>query len=127
MSDFFAVISNVKIIKPMAGASVTIERSILSEKLSDTFPPADVIIRNGIVHVFADIPGMSCKDVSVYVCDNFVVLEGSKSCQNAYEGYELVRLERRFPSFKRVFKLPFNPCRYEAFLDNGVLHIILAR
>ena len=28
MSDFFAVISNVKIIKPMAGASVTIERSI---------------------------------------------------------------------------------------------------
>ncbi len=126
MSDFLAIISNVKIIKCVQGNSPELARSAAYDKLADAFPPVDVIIRNGVAHIFADVPGMSPEDISVYVYDCFVVIEGLKRGRNIYRGYELIRLERHFPSFKRVFRLPFDAYRYEALLDGGVLHIALA-
>lgn len=128
MSDILHDLSsNVIVIRCFEGALPAFKEQDSNYKMAHEFPPIDMFMDAGVFHLYADLPGVSADDVSIYLFENFLVIEGAKRRRAKGSGYKFIRLERHFKSFKRVFQLPFNTEHYEARLDDGVLHIALAR
>lgn len=121
MSNYIKIISNVKIIRRIKGSLLDIEE--VSNRY-DVFPFIDIINNKKGFHIFADIPDMMPEDVLVYIYGNKVIIEGEKKNKFKNTNYKLIHLERHFLKFRRVFTLPFQPKRYDASLNDGVLHIL---
>lgn len=122
MSEFITILSNVKIVRCLKGGMPDM-KSASSENL---FPPVDVFIRHGLVRILADLPGVAPEDVSIYIYEDYIVIEGMKEVRPLSPSYSFLRLERQRTRFRRIFKLPFAVARYDAGLVDGVLSVILA-
>lgn len=122
MSEFIAFISNVKIIKCLKGGVPDMSGSS-GENL---FPSVDVFVSGSLLRIFADLPGVAPRDVSIYIYEGYIVIEGVKDIKPLGNDYRFLRLERERTGFRRIFKLPFEVTRYDAALTDGVLMIALA-
>lgn len=122
MSEFVTFFSNVKIIKCLKGGVPDMSH----QGGEDVFPSVDVFISGNVIRMFADLPGVASQDVSVYIYEGYIVIEGIKTINPPGSDYCFLRLERERTSFRRIFKLPFQVSRFDAGLTDGVLSIALA-
>jgi HSP20 family protein len=93
------------------------------------FPPVNVWEEADHLEVEAELPGLDLKDLEIYVTGgNELTVKGCrepKAAQNA----SWHRRERPTGEFLRSLTLPYpvDPDKVEARLENGVLHITLAK
>ncbi|MEW5944764.1 MAG: Hsp20/alpha crystallin family protein [bacterium] len=73
---------------------------------SSWLPPVDVREDDDEIVITAEAPGMKEKELEVMVEDGTLTISGEKKFENEdkREGYH--RIERRYGSFKRSFRLP---------------------
>jgi HSP20 family protein len=76
-----------------------------------------------------DVPGMRKEDIEIEIKDNFLHVSGERTIRSGSEKDKLLRNERRYGKFSRVFSLPqnVNADGIEARFENGVLDIILPK
>jgi HSP20 family protein len=92
-------------------------------------PAVDVVEKAGEIVIEAEIPGVSQADITISVQSNRVEIKGAKKEPAPAGKAKYLRLEREFGRFRRLIALPCTvvPDQARAFLDNGVLVIVLVR
>jgi HSP20 family protein len=79
--------------------------------------------------VSIDIPGMKKEDISLEVKENQLFVTGERKWESKSEKDNVLRSEKRYGKFSRVFTLPqnVNAEMIEARFENGVLEIFLPK
>lgn len=94
---------------------------------SEWAPSVDVAEDDRSIHVKADMPGMSDKDISVVVENGVLTISGEKKEERKEEkdGKRYIVSERRFGSFRRSISLPdgAKTDAIKAEFKNGVLNV----
>jgi HSP20 family protein len=93
------------------------------------FPPVNIWEDGEQLHVEAELPGLSLKDLEIFVTGgDQLTLKGERKTPSP-EKAAWHRRERLYGSFHRTFTLPFrvDAEKVEACLENGVLHVTLAK
>ena len=80
-------------------------------------------------HLSAELPGLTEKDVSVTIEDNFLSISGEKKEEKDEKKKNYHLYERRYGSFNRSFALPENvdTDKISAVVKNGVLEVIIPK
>ena len=86
-------------------------------------PNIDVSETDGAVHVKAELPGVSEKDVDVMLDGDILTIKGEKKSEKEHKDGDSTYLERRFGSFTRSVRLPFEDGQVDARFKDGVLTI----
>jgi len=75
--------------------------------------------------VTAELPGVSEKDVEVSLAGDLLTIKGEKKAEHEEKNGDSTYMERRFGSFARSVRLPFevHDEKVDATFDNGVLTI----
>ena len=94
-----------------------------------SFPAMNMWADENKAVVTAELPGISTDDLDISVQDDTLTLRGSRRLQDLEEGARYHRRERRFGSFARTLRLPFqvNAAEVDAAFRKGVLSIALPR
>ncbi len=95
-----------------------------------TFVPAvDVYEDEHNLVLKLEIPGMNEEDISVSVENNTLTVSGERKLEKEEKEENFHRIERRYGSFTRSFRLPntVDPEKVEAGYDKGILKITLAK
>ena len=94
-----------------------------------TAPRIDVYQTEKDVIVKAEIPGMSKKDLNVYVDENVIRLSGETKRNTQFKEENIYRSERYYGRFSRVVPLPVKTKSAEAQAEytDGVLSITLPK
>jgi len=92
-------------------------------------PAVDIFEKAGEIVVEVEIPGVSPADIVITVQSNRIEIKGAKREAPRSEKARYLRLEREFGRFRRLVALPCTvvPDKARAFLDNGVLVILLIK
>ncbi len=92
-------------------------------------PRVDIYEKKREIIVEAEIPGVTESDITITVQSNRVEIKGTKKEGLSSDGIKFLRLEREFGSFRRLVALPTTvlPDKAKAFLENGVLIILLKK
>ena len=91
------------------------------------YPAVDAVATgDGLVHLWADLPGLRQEDLAVYIKDGILIIEGRKKAH--YQGNErpvFLQVERMSLEFRRTFCLnyPVQEGSFSYTLSDGVLHI----
>ena len=90
-----------------------------------TMPAVDVVERDDVYEILADMPGMDEKNIEVAIANGGLSIHGEKQEDKTDESADHYVRERRFGSFERSFALPevVNADSYA----NGVLHVTLPK
>jgi HSP20 family protein len=95
-----------------------------------TFVPAvDVYEDEHNLVLKLEVPGMNEKDLNVTVENNTLTVSGERKLEKEEKEENFHRIERRYGSFSRTFRLPntVDPEKVEAGYDKGILKITLAK
>lgn len=94
---------------------------------SRLIPPMDVIEAEDAYVIVLDLPGIDADAVRVLVENGMLIVRGTKAPSE--EGGRLVRRERQYGDFLRMFALPSDAdvAGASAHLEDGVLRIRLSR
>lgn len=92
-------------------------------------PQIDVAEDEQAVHVTAELPGFTAKDVELDYAGNALAIRGHKKQEREESGRHYHRRERGSGSFTRVVSMPcaIDPERIKATFADGVLTIELAK
>ena len=94
-----------------------------------TLPRLDVKETAKALHITAELPGVSEKDVEVEITGDLLTIRGEKMAEKVEDekGYHLS--ERNYGSFLRSLTLPYevDPAKIEAKFDRGVLTVIVPK
>jgi len=84
--------------------------------------------KNGI-EVTAELPGIAEGDVDVSLSKGILTIKGEKKSEESKEGETFHIIERRYGSFSRALKLPYEPKENEvsASFKDGVLKVAIPR
>ena len=96
---------------------------------TDTFAPAcEILDEDKSFSISLDIPGLKQDEIEVEVKDNRLHITGERKDATG-EGEKVLRSERRYGKFYRVFGLPqnVNTDAIEAKFENGVLDLIIPK
>jgi HSP20 family protein len=98
-----------------------------NEYNNPTSPHMDIVIKENVVNIYVDLPGVGVEDFKVYLIENKVIIEGEKAETPVNEKRNYLMMEREFFPFKKIVELPkiFNLKNGSANLKDGVLHIKL--
>ena len=79
------------------------------------------------VHVHAELPGMSEKDVEVTLTDDGLTISGEKKAESEEKGKHFLRREFSYGAFRRLIPLPpgVQADQVKATFKNGVLEVEL--
>ena len=97
---------------------------------SDYFAPAcEILDQEKFYSIGLDIPGLAKEDIELEVKDNKLHVSGERKMKDQGEKDSVLRSERRYGKFSRVFTLPqnINADAIEARFENGVLEILLPK
>jgi HSP20 family protein len=97
---------------------------------SGTFVPAvDVYEDEHNLVLKMEIPGVNDEDVTVSVENDTLTVQGERKFEKEEKEENFHRIERRYGSFIRTFKLPntVDTDKVEAGCDKGILKITLAK
>src|SRR2546423_14380933 len=98
--------------------------------MAGTFvPPVDVYEDEHKLVLKLEIPGVSDADVDVRMENNVLTVKGERKFEKEEKEENFHRIERRYGSFARTFRLPntVDPDSVQASYENGVLRIELAK
>lgn len=120
--SFFSPLLGENLFGPMVGFS--------NEQGTRTWtPPVDIQETDNAYQVYAELPGLSKKDVDITVESNMLTLSGERKWhdERSREGYR--RMERAYGKFSRTFQLPqtVRPEDVEARFENGLLLITIPK
>jgi len=95
----------------------------------EMMPHVDIFEDKGDMVVKAELPGVDKEDVNVSITDGVLTISGEKRAEEKVEKKDYHRIERRYGSFCRSFRLPenVNTDKAKAKFKNGVLEIRLPR
>lgn len=76
-----------------------------------------------------EVPGMSDEDLNISVENSTLAVSGERKFEKEEKEENFHRIERRYGSFSRTFRLPntVDPEKVEAVYDKGILKITLAK
>jgi HSP20 family protein len=76
-----------------------------------------------------EVPGMNEEDLNVSLENNTLAISGERKFEKEEKEENFHRIERRYGSFTRTFRLPntVDPEKVEAAYDKGILKITLAK
>jgi HSP20 family protein len=96
---------------------------------SGMMPAIDVEEADNELIVTAELPGVSEKDIEVNLAGDILTIKGEKKSERETRNDDGHRLERRFGSFERSVRLPFEAKdeQVDAKFSNGVLTIRLPK
>lgn len=96
--------------------------------VSRSYPAMNVWTDENAAVVTAELPGVAPEDIEISVENDTLTVRGTRK-QEDLEGVTFHRRERRFGSFKRSFRLPFQveAAKVIAEFNDGVLNIKLPR
>ncbi len=92
-------------------------------------PNTDVVEKKDKYLVKIELPGLEKKDVDITVEDNILSISGERREEKEEKETRYHRVERRYGSFVRSFRLPetVNQNAIEASFKNGVLTVKLPK
>lgn len=90
-------------------------------------PAVDIAEEEKFFSVSLDIPGIKKEDIEIEVRENRLFVSGERKTQVEME--KLLRSERRYGKFSRIFTLPqdVNTDAIEARFEEGVLTVVLPK
>ena len=93
--------------------------------------PYGVDVREDADHIYveAELPGFRKEDVDITLENNTLTIQGERKFEKEEKEENFHRIERRYGSFVRTFKLPntVDAEKVEASYDKGILKITLAK
>lgn len=95
-----------------------------------SFTPAINVKDTGTeLKISAELPGMTDKDIEVYVDRDAMTIQGEKKLEKEEKGENRYYMESRYGSFRRTIPLPYEVDRerISAKFTNGVLNIELKK
>ncbi|HEY6273578.1 MAG TPA: Hsp20/alpha crystallin family protein [Terriglobales bacterium] len=92
-------------------------------------PPVDVYEDEHNLVLKMEIPGVHEEDLKVSLENNTLTVTGERKFEKEEKEENFHRIERRFGSFARTFRLPntVDPEKVEADYDKGILKLTLAK
>jgi HSP20 family protein len=92
-------------------------------------PPVDVYEDEHNLILKMEIPGINEEDLKVSLENNNLMVSGERKFEKEEKEENFHRIERRFGSFTRTFRLPntVDPEKVEAGYDKGILKLTLAK
>ena len=92
-------------------------------------PPVDVYEDEQNLVLKLEIPGLNDEDINVSVENNTLTVQGERKFEKEEKEENFHRIERRYGSFTRTFKLPntVDAEKVDAGYDKGILKITLAK
>ncbi|WP_457572764.1 Hsp20/alpha crystallin family protein [Desulfolithobacter sp.] len=92
-------------------------------------PSVDIYEEGNEVVVKAELPGIDKDDLNVTITENSLTISGEKKQEEKVDKKDYHRIERRYGSFTRSFRLPedVNGDKAKASFKDGVLEIRLPR
>jgi HSP20 family protein len=103
---------------------------LLDTKTEEFYTPACEITETEKQYLVSmDIPGINKEDIGLEVKENQLYVTGKRKWESKSEKDNVLRSERRYGKFSRVFTLPqnVNADMIEARFENGVLEILLPK
>lgn len=97
---------------------------------TETYNPACEITDNEkAFFISLDVPGLKKDELEIEVKDNELTIKGERKSNRATDKNTVVRTEKRYGKFQRVFTLAqnVNTEAIEASFENGVLEIVLPK
>jgi len=103
--------------------------SLLGNNNAFMIPHTDVTETDNSFIVKADLPGVNKDEVKVSIKDDVISVSGERKEEKREDTDKYHRVERRFGSFQRQFRLPgtVNPEGITAVHENGVLTLNLPK
>jgi HSP20 family protein len=102
--------------------------NILSEDKS--FVPAfDISESDTEYSVVAELPGIDEKDLDVTLADGILTIKGEKKQETEEKGETYHRIERRYGSFQRSFRIPdgVQGDKIDATYKDGILKLMIPK
>ncbi|HEY6251148.1 MAG TPA: Hsp20/alpha crystallin family protein [Candidatus Angelobacter sp.] len=92
-------------------------------------PPVDVYEDEHSVVLKLEVPGVNEADLDVQLENNTLTVKGERKFEKEEKEENFHRIERRYGSFVRTFRLPsiVDSEKVEAHYDKGVLRIAIAK
>jgi HSP20 family protein len=92
-------------------------------------PPVDVYEDEHNLFLKLEIPGVNEEDLNVNLENDTLTIQGERKFEKEEKEENFHRIERRYGSFTRTFKLPntVDTEKVEATYDKGILKIALAK
>jgi len=92
-------------------------------------PPVDVYEDEHSITLKIEVPGIDEKDIDVRLENNTLTVHGERKFEKEEKEENFHRIERRYGSFVRTFKLPntVDAEKVEASYDKGILKVTLAK
>ncbi len=92
-------------------------------------PPVDVYEDEHSLILKLEVPGVNEADLNVSVENNTLTVQGERKFEKEEKEENFHRIERRYGSFTRTFKLPatVDADQVDASYDKGILKIALAK
>ena len=92
-------------------------------------PAVDIYEDAQKVMLKLEVPGIEEKDLDIRVENNTLTVKGERKFEKEEKEENFHRIERRFGSFTRTFRLPntVDTEKVEANYDKGILKIMLAK
>jgi HSP20 family protein len=92
-------------------------------------PPVDIYEGEHNLVLKLEVPGVNEEDLNIQVENNTLTVQGKKTFEKEEKEENFHRIERRFGSFLRTFRLPntVDSDKIEADYDKGVLKITLVK
>jgi HSP20 family protein len=98
--------------------------------MAGTFvPPVDVYEDEHKLVLKLEIPGVNDEDLDIRLENNLLVVKGERKFEKEEKEENFHRIERRYGSFERSFRLPntINGDSAEANYDKGILTVSLSK
>jgi HSP20 family protein len=94
-----------------------------------TTPAVDVVEKDKVYEITAELPGMDEKNVEVQFSDGVLTIKGEKHEEKEEKKKDYFMSERRYGSFRRSFEVPdgVDVEKIEANFKNGVLRVTLPK
>jgi HSP20 family protein len=92
-------------------------------------PPVDVYEDEQTLVLKLEIPGVNDEDLNVSLENNTLTVQGERKFEKEEKEENFHRIERRYGSFTRTFRLPntIDTEKVDASYDKGILKITLAK
>lgn len=92
-------------------------------------PPVDVYEDEHNLVLKLEIPGINDEDLDVQVENNTLTVKGERKFEKEEKEENFHRIERRYGSFLRTFRLPntIDTDKVEAHYEKGILKVSLAK
>ena len=102
--------------------------SLFNEK-NEWTPAFDITENDKEYVVSAELPGIDIKDVEISISDGILSVKGEKKNETEDKGEGYHRIERRYGSFHRSFRIPgkVESDKVDASYKDGILKVLLPK